>query len=72
MEGIPPRQKKEKYNFRYIHKHNLNWQLKALINFIIFIPKFTKILRVEHRLMVFENWVLRGIFAPKKDEMTRG
>jgi hypothetical protein len=27
-------------------------------------------LRKEHRLMVFENWVLRGIFRPKRDEVT--
>jgi hypothetical protein len=29
-------------------------------------------LREEHRLMVFENRVLRRIFGPKRDEMTRG
>jgi len=28
-------------------------------------------LREEHRLRVFENRVLREIFGPKKDEMTR-
>jgi hypothetical protein len=27
-------------------------------------------LREEHRLSVFENRVLRGIFGPKRDEMT--
>jgi hypothetical protein len=27
-------------------------------------------LRVEHRLSVFENWVLRRIFGPKRDEVT--
>jgi hypothetical protein len=27
-------------------------------------------LREEHRLRVFENWVLRRIFGPKRDEMT--
>jgi hypothetical protein len=27
-------------------------------------------LREEHRLMVFENRVLRRTFAPKRDEMT--
>jgi hypothetical protein len=27
-------------------------------------------LREEHRLMVFENRVLRRIFGPKKDEVT--
>jgi hypothetical protein len=26
----------------------------------------------EHRLKVFENWVLRGIFVPKRDEVTEG
>jgi hypothetical protein len=25
-------------------------------------------LREEHRLRVFENWVLRRIFGPKRDE----
>jgi hypothetical protein len=25
----------------------------------------------EYRLRVFENWVLRGIFGPKRDEVTR-
>jgi hypothetical protein len=29
-------------------------------------------LRVEHRLKVFENKVLRRIFGPKRDEVTRG
>jgi hypothetical protein len=29
-------------------------------------------LREEHRLRVFENRVLRRIFLPKRDEMTRG
>jgi hypothetical protein len=27
-------------------------------------------LREEHRLRVFENMVLRGIFGPKRDEVT--
>jgi hypothetical protein len=27
-------------------------------------------LREEHRLRVFENTVLRGIFGPKRDEVT--
>jgi hypothetical protein len=29
------------------------------------------ILREERRLRVFENRVLRGIFGPKRDEVTR-
>jgi hypothetical protein len=29
-------------------------------------------LREEHRLRVFGNRVLRGIFGPKRDEKTRG
>jgi hypothetical protein len=29
-------------------------------------------LREEHRLRVFENRVLRRIFQPKRDEVTRG
>jgi hypothetical protein len=29
-------------------------------------------LREEHRLMVFENRVLRRIFGPKRDEVTGG
>jgi hypothetical protein len=29
-------------------------------------------LREEHRLRVFENRVLRGIFGPKRDEVRRG
>jgi hypothetical protein len=29
-------------------------------------------LREELRLRVFENRVLRGIFRPKRDEVTRG
>jgi hypothetical protein len=28
------------------------------------------ILREEHRLRVFENWVLRKTFGPKTDEVT--
>jgi hypothetical protein len=31
---------------------------------------WTLTLREEHRLRVFENWVLRRIFDPKRDEMT--
>jgi hypothetical protein len=27
-------------------------------------------LKEEYRLRVFENWVLRRMFGPKKDEMT--
>jgi len=27
-------------------------------------------LRDERRLRVFENWVLRGLFGPKRDEVT--
>jgi len=27
-------------------------------------------LREDHRLRVFENWGLRGIFGPKRDEVT--
>ena len=30
------------------------------------------ILRKERRLRVFENWVLRRKFGPKRDEVTRG
>jgi hypothetical protein len=29
-------------------------------------------LRVKHRLMVFENMVLRRIFGCKRDEVTEG
>jgi hypothetical protein len=29
-------------------------------------------LREEHRQTVFENWVLRRIFGPKRDEVTGG
>jgi hypothetical protein len=29
-------------------------------------------LREDHRLRVFENWVLRRIFGPKRDEVTGG
>jgi hypothetical protein len=29
-------------------------------------------LREQHRLRVFENRVLRRIFGPKRDEVTRG
>jgi hypothetical protein len=29
-------------------------------------------LRKEHRLRVLENWVLRVIFAAKRDEVTEG
>jgi hypothetical protein len=28
-------------------------------------------LQKEHRLRVFDNWVLRRIFGPKRDEVTR-
>jgi hypothetical protein len=27
-------------------------------------------LREEHKLRMFENWVLRRIFGPKRDEVT--
>jgi hypothetical protein len=29
-------------------------------------------LREEHRLRMFEDWVLRGIFGPKRAEVTGG
>jgi hypothetical protein len=29
-------------------------------------------MREEHRLRVFENWVLRRIFGPTRDEVNRG
>jgi hypothetical protein len=29
-----------------------------------------KQIREEHRLRLFENWVLRRIFGPKRDEVT--
>jgi hypothetical protein len=29
-------------------------------------------LREEHKLRIFENRVLRRIFGPKRDEVTRG
>jgi hypothetical protein len=29
-------------------------------------------LKEEHRLRVFENWMLRRIFGPKRDEVTGG
>jgi hypothetical protein len=32
----------------------------------------TNTVREEHRLRVFENRVLRRIFGPKRDEVTRG
>jgi hypothetical protein len=28
------------------------------------------VLREEHGLRVFDNWVLRKIFGPKRDEVT--
>jgi hypothetical protein len=31
-----------------------------------------KVLRVEHRLRVLENRVLKRIFGPKRDEVTGG
>jgi hypothetical protein len=36
------------------------------------IVKLSLTLREEHRLRVFENRVLRGIFIPKRDEVTEG
>jgi hypothetical protein len=33
------------------------------------VQNFILILREEHRLMVFENRVLRRIFGPKRDEV---
>jgi hypothetical protein len=33
---------------------------------------WTLTLREEHRLRVFENRVLRGIFGPKRDEILGG
>jgi hypothetical protein len=37
-----------------------------------FVNVFFTVLREEHRLRVFENRVLRRIFGPKRDEVTRG
>jgi hypothetical protein len=33
--------------------------------------RFFLSIREEHRLRVFENWVLRRIFAPKQEKVTR-
>jgi hypothetical protein len=34
--------------------------------------RLTSQMREEHRLRVFENRVLKGIFGPKRDEVTGG
>jgi hypothetical protein len=38
--------------------------------YIAILPAWSLTLREEHRLRVFENRVLRGIFGPKRDEVT--
>jgi hypothetical protein len=55
----------------------LSRNLKVKINKIIILPvvlygceTWSITLRVEHRLKVFQNRVLRRIFGPKRDEVT--
>jgi hypothetical protein len=38
--------------------------------FLYWCETWSLTLREEHRLRVFENWVLRRIFGPKRDEVT--
>jgi hypothetical protein len=44
----------------YVTEHLLSWNTWSII------------LREEHRLRVFENRVLRGVFGPKREEVVRG
>jgi hypothetical protein len=48
-------------------------QWRALVNTVMSgCETWSLILREEHRLWVFEDSVLRRIFGPKGDEVTRG
>jgi hypothetical protein len=62
-----------------IHSHFLSINLKIKINNTVILPlalygceTWSLTLREEHRLRVFENRVLRGIFGPKREEVAGG
>jgi len=45
--------------------------ITVILPFVLYrYETWSLILREEHRLRVFENWVLRRIFGPKRDEIT--
>jgi hypothetical protein len=63
-------------NLPLFFKNNVNRiRMSSAVNWpVVFCGCETRslTLREEHRLRVFENRVLRRIFAPKRDEVTRG
>jgi hypothetical protein len=61
--------------FRLLSSHLLSRNVKVKIHKTIILPvvlygceTWSLILRQQHRLRVFENWVLRKMFGPKRDE----
>jgi hypothetical protein len=62
-----------------LSSHLLSKNVKIRIHKTITLPAvlygcgtWSLILRDEHRVTVFENWVLRRIFEPKRDEVVGG
>jgi hypothetical protein len=59
-----------------LSSHLLSWNVKVKIHKTTILPVLygcktcSVILREEQRLRVFENWVLRRIFGPKRNEVT--
>jgi hypothetical protein len=62
--------------FRAMSSRLLSWNVNVKIHKTIILPlvlygceTWSLTSREKHRLKVFENRVLRGIFAPKRDEV---
>jgi hypothetical protein len=51
---------------------NIGGKTSKRILRVVTVAYITTLLREEYRLRVFENRVLRGIFGPKRDEVTGG
>jgi hypothetical protein len=67
------------YHATHLSSHLLSKNLKIKILKIIILPvvfywceTYSLILKEEHRLLVFENRVLRRIFGPKRKGVTGG
>jgi hypothetical protein len=51
---------------------NIRIYKAVILPVVVIYVKLGLTLWVEHRLRMFENRVLRRIFGPKRDELTRG
>jgi hypothetical protein len=57
---------------RLLSKNAKIWETKILPVLLYGCETWSLTLRGEHRLRLFENRVLRGIFGPKREDIIRG